>query len=49
MIKFVKVFLLVEVIELAILGVLWLAWRFYLKDRLPKAWVQNLTMMGFTK
>ena len=49
MLKFFKAVILTEVIELIGLVLIYLAWRFYIKDRLPKVWRDNLIMMGVVK
>ena len=49
MLKVVGWFLLMELIQfLAVVVVFELTWRYVLKPNLPKVWVNNLTMIGFS-
>jgi len=46
--KAILAFLLIELIQfLLVIAIAAGLWKWVLKDRLPKAWVENLTMMGF--
>lgn len=47
MLKVIGYFLLIELLQLVfVIVICHLVWRFVLRDRLPKAWVENLIMMG---
>ena len=40
--------ILLEIIQVIIITVVWKTlWKYYLKDHLPKTWVNNCYMMGF--
>jgi len=48
LLKTLGLIFLIEVLQfLCILVLFDLLWKFYLRDKLPKAWVDNLVMMGF--
>jgi hypothetical protein len=49
MLKVILWFLLVELIQVIVVVFLCeLIWKFALKPNLPKTWVRNLTMVGFS-